>query len=547
MDPTRANELFEVAERLAADARKLRDELEIEFITSQLAEVVATDYDLGEVVGVEQIFGGYVNLSFAVRTRDADGEHRYFVRKYNKAITEREIRFEHALVNHINAKGFHLAARVYPNKGGETFVTRHETANGERLTRFFAVYEMLEGQDKYTWVKNRCTDREFESGGRVLAQFHYLAHDFDPSGLGREQPPIMQLLRDLRPAFAGYAEQAQGRGQHRRRVLPGMAARHRRGPAQGRRAGAGAAGHALHPGPLRLPSRQPQVGRRRGGRLPARGDVGLLVLRAVRLRLVEARLPHLRRGRGHRLLLQLVGGPRQRRAVARQGRHLRARLPGRGGQVRRARRHDGGRARGPAAHDRQRQPLRAQLGRERLLRGRRGPERRRVPDVPEAPGHAHGVHRGPPRRAVRAWPIRRPCRRARRVSTTTRRGADPHGIRRAAHAAGGPPHARGVARGPRGGGHRRPQPARPRDLQGARLQRRLRDRHRAVPGRRRRDATAPWRRRASPSAAATRASTAPSPTTARSWSPARRRPTWSTRSPASSGAPRRPTSPPSPT
>ena len=212
MDPTRANELFEVAERLSADAKKLRDELEIEFITGQLAEVVATDYDLGDVVGVEQIFGGYVNLSFAVHTRDADGEHRYFVRKYNKAITEREIRFEHALVNHLNAKGFHLAARVYPNKRGETFVTRQETSSGERLTRSFAVYEMLEGQDKYTWVKNRCTDREFESGGRVLAQFHYLAHDFDSGGLGREQPPIMQLLRDLRSAFAGYAEQARAGG-----------------------------------------------------------------------------------------------------------------------------------------------------------------------------------------------------------------------------------------------------------------------------------------------------------------------------------------------
>jgi homoserine kinase type II len=209
LDPHRANELFEVAERLSADAKKLRDELEVEFITGQLAEVVATDYDLGEVVGVDQIFGGYVNLSFAVRTRAADGEHRYFVRKYNKATTEREIRFEHALVNHLNAKGFHLAAQVYPNKRGETFVTRDETASGERLTRSFAVYEMLEGLDKYTWVKNRCTDREFESGGRVLAQFHYLAHDFDPKGLGREQPPIMQLLRDLRSAFAGYAEQAR--------------------------------------------------------------------------------------------------------------------------------------------------------------------------------------------------------------------------------------------------------------------------------------------------------------------------------------------------
>ena len=55
--------------------------------------------------------------------------------------------------------------------------------------------------------------------------------------------------------------------------------------------------------------------------------------------------------------------------------------------------------------------------------------------------------------------------------------------------------------------------------------------------------TASWRRRASPSAAATRSSTAPSRTTGPSSSPARRRPTWSTRSPASSAAPPRPTSP----
>jgi homoserine kinase type II len=208
LDPTRANELLEVAERLAADAAALRAELEIEFRSGQLAEVVATDYDLGEVVGVEQILGGYVNLSFAVHTRDADGERRYFVRKYNKAITEPEIRFEHALVDHINAKG-HLAARVYPNKRGETYVAREETSGGERVTRFFAVYEMLEGQDKYTWVKNRCTDEEYDTGGRVLAQFHYLAHDFDPGDLGRKQPPIIQLLRELRPAFAEYAAQAR--------------------------------------------------------------------------------------------------------------------------------------------------------------------------------------------------------------------------------------------------------------------------------------------------------------------------------------------------
>jgi homoserine kinase type II len=210
LDPSRVNEFLEVAERLAVDAKTLRDELEIEFRTSQLAAVVDEEYDLGEVVGVDQIFGGYVNLSFAVRTRTAAGEQRYFVRKYSRAITEPEIRFEHALVNHIDRKGFHLAARVYPNKAGGTFVVRDEVHGGVPETRFFAVYQMLEGQDKYTWVKNRCTDAEYADGARVLAQFHHAAHDFDAGDLAREQPPIMAFVATLEKTFTDCAALATG-------------------------------------------------------------------------------------------------------------------------------------------------------------------------------------------------------------------------------------------------------------------------------------------------------------------------------------------------
>lgn len=210
MDARRGNEVFEPAERLSEDARRLRDALETEFVSSQLAEVINEDYNLGEVVRVDQVFGGYVNLSFAVCTRAEDGEHKYFVRKYSRGITEDEVRFEHALVNHINRKGFHLAAQVYENKAGATFVTREEIIDGERATRYFAVYEMLGGQDKYTWVKNCCTDREYGSAARALAAFHYLAHDFDPGGLARNQPPIMEFVRSLPQTFARCAGQASG-------------------------------------------------------------------------------------------------------------------------------------------------------------------------------------------------------------------------------------------------------------------------------------------------------------------------------------------------
>ena len=210
MDVAKANELFELAERLAADAQSLRDTLKVEFLSGQLAEVVTTDYDLGEVLRVEQILGGYVNLSFAVIVATPEGERRFFVRKYKASTSERDVRFEHALVNHVSGKGFQIAACVYPNRRGETLVRRQEMLNGEPVTRLFAVYEMLEGEDKYSWISNRLTDKEFDSGARVLARFHALAHDFDPGDLAREQPPIMQMVGELPQTFRDFAAASRG-------------------------------------------------------------------------------------------------------------------------------------------------------------------------------------------------------------------------------------------------------------------------------------------------------------------------------------------------
>jgi homoserine kinase type II len=210
MDVRRANELFETARRLAADSLALRDALQVEFLGGQLAEVVAEDYDLGEVDHVEQIFGGFENLSFAVWTRSGGEKRRYFVRKYKYGTVEREIRYEHALVGHIRDKGFELAAQVYATKGGDTVVTREELRDGELVTRYFAVYELLGGDDKYSWVKNRCSDAEYADAARVLARFHAAACDFDPGELVREQPPIMDFLASLPATFTGYAEGATG-------------------------------------------------------------------------------------------------------------------------------------------------------------------------------------------------------------------------------------------------------------------------------------------------------------------------------------------------
>lgn len=231
MDVAKANELYEMAVRLAADTQILRDALEEEFLGNQVREVVTSEYDLGEVLRVEQIFGGTENLSFGVVTGTADGEHRHFVRKYKYGTVEREIRYEHALVRHIREKGFELPARVFETRRGDTVVEREELLDGQRVARFFAVCEMLGGENTYTWTENRCTDAEYEDAARILARFHEAASDFEPGGLYREQPPIMDYLATMPGTFSGYAASGTGTRYDQYLIdrLPGILAAIERG------------------------------------------------------------------------------------------------------------------------------------------------------------------------------------------------------------------------------------------------------------------------------------------------------------------------------
>ncbi len=210
MDADKANDKTEPTDGAATEGSAVVDDAAWAALTRQIEEIVDDDYDLGRVVRAERIFGGYVNASFAVWTRTGSGEHRYFVRKYNRAITEREVRFEHALLTHLADHGFDLVSTVFPNRHGGTFVAREEVVDGAPVTVFFGVFRLLEGQDKYTWVKNRLTDKEYDSAARVLAQFHHSAFAFDPGDLAREQPPIMEFVPTLAGTFKECAAQSDG-------------------------------------------------------------------------------------------------------------------------------------------------------------------------------------------------------------------------------------------------------------------------------------------------------------------------------------------------
>ena len=169
----------------------------------QITEIVESLYDIGTVTAVHEIFGGFNSRSFGIEALKDGCAKTYFLRKYKFGVSAGEIRFEHALISHAVKNGFRIAAGIVASATGETFV---QPGNSRSM---FAIYEYLDGEDKYTWDNPALSDAEFKSAGRVLAIFHNAVHDFNPDGLQRTEPPILALWPQLAEKLTGFAHQKQ--------------------------------------------------------------------------------------------------------------------------------------------------------------------------------------------------------------------------------------------------------------------------------------------------------------------------------------------------
>jgi homoserine kinase type II len=194
--------LFTKSEEIKEKAEKLLSKMEIALLRNQMIEIVNEDYDLGKVTDVYEIFGGYINRSFGIYTEKDGKKYEYFVRKYKKGIEEKEIMFEHSLIEYSRANGLTIAADIIHTKKDETYVKRTEG----KEDRYFAVYEYLVGEDKYTWDNPIMEDEEYKSAARVMATFHNASKDFDPKGLERVEPKIMDFLPTLPQLYKEFAE-----------------------------------------------------------------------------------------------------------------------------------------------------------------------------------------------------------------------------------------------------------------------------------------------------------------------------------------------------
>ncbi len=175
-------------------------------LTTQIQTIIEKQYDLGELTRIKEILGGYCNRSYAVWVGIQGQSKKIFMREYNPNIVESEIRFEHALLNHLRQNGLDIVSGVIPCRDGSTFVKT--SIQGQKAT-YWGLFEFLEGEDPYTWIKTDLTDAEFVSAAEILARLHHAGRDFiKPEGADRAQPRIMEFIPTFKNTFSSYARKA---------------------------------------------------------------------------------------------------------------------------------------------------------------------------------------------------------------------------------------------------------------------------------------------------------------------------------------------------
>ena len=191
---------------------ELQSDLNNERLTETIRRLMEEKYDLGKLTRVKEILGGHCNKSYAVWLSTNDHAHRYFLRLYNPNVIENEILFEHALLNHLRSNGFTLAAAIVPCRNRATVVHTPPPGNHRGRRALWALFEFLNGEDKYSWTHTDLTDKEFISAAEILAHLHHCGHGFKkPPGADRAQPRIMEFMPTFKKTFSAFLEQADDR------------------------------------------------------------------------------------------------------------------------------------------------------------------------------------------------------------------------------------------------------------------------------------------------------------------------------------------------
>ncbi len=169
--------------------------------TNELKDILS-QYDLGELLDYEKDVRGTVNTSYTIEMGTPGGRKRYFLRRYKGWIKEEELIFEHSVITHLKQNGFDLVAGVLKTRDGRTYIRREH----DEEAAFYAIFEFLRGEDKYTWIDPVCEASEIVSAAETLAKFHMAMAGWKARGK-RQEPRIIELLQTIPGRISAGLEQ----------------------------------------------------------------------------------------------------------------------------------------------------------------------------------------------------------------------------------------------------------------------------------------------------------------------------------------------------
>jgi homoserine kinase type II len=97
---------------------------------------------------------------------------RYLLRRYRPGILEEKMRFEHALLQELQTRGFKFSPRCIPKKDGTTYVKIDRNLKNKASKNYVAVFSFLSGKDKFSWDHPLCSDEELINSAQMLAMYH---------------------------------------------------------------------------------------------------------------------------------------------------------------------------------------------------------------------------------------------------------------------------------------------------------------------------------------------------------------------------------------
>lgn len=173
----------------------------------ELREVLS-HYDLGELVRYKRDQRGTVNVSYSVETLKDGRPGQYFLRRYKSGITHDEILFEHSLIDHLVEYSHCPVARLHRTRSGSTFFLQPAESEAQPAS-YYAVFDFLHGEDRYTWIDPHCTTPELASAGQLLADYHTAVSTLVCEGR-RAESKILDLLDEIEQAWEVSPARSKG-------------------------------------------------------------------------------------------------------------------------------------------------------------------------------------------------------------------------------------------------------------------------------------------------------------------------------------------------